>query len=168
MRCYLDEHNDKRIERMVMMGVPNHGAEMADLLRSNVLFKLIFGPAGKQLGINEGFIKKLPVPEFEFGVIAGARGKPSGFNPVVPGDDDGTVSLASTKLPGACDFVTVACLHSFIMNNADAITYTSHFLKTGQFRKEGKPQPIPHEKKADSEKGGEQESAPAKTKGIES
>ena len=145
VRCYLQEHNDDRIVRMVMLGVPNHGAEMADILRNNMLFKLIFGPAGKQLGIDEGFIKKLPVPEFEFGVIAGARGKEAGYNPLIPGDDDGTVSLASTKLPGASDFATVASLHSFIMNDADAIRYTSEFLKTGKFRKNGEKQPVPAE-----------------------
>jgi hypothetical protein len=142
VRCYLNDHKDERIERMVMLGVPNHGANMADLLKNNLLFKLIFGPAGKQLGINGGFIDSLPTPEFEFGIIAGARGKEKGFNPLIPGDDDGTVSVESTCLPGACDFATVPALHSFMMNHADTITYTRHFLKTGQFRKDGERKPI--------------------------
>lgn len=158
VRCYLQEHSDERIERMVMMGVPNRGAELADILRNNMLFKVIFGPSGKQLGIDGGFIEKLPIPEFEFGVIAGARGKEKGYNPLVPGDDDGTVSLASTRLPGACDFTTVSSLHSFIVNDADAIAYTSHFLKTGKFRKVGDPQPIPREDEPATAGDGETES----------
>ena len=145
VRCYLRKHGDDRIERMVMLGVPNHGANMADIFKNILLFKMIFGPAGRQLGINGGFIDSLPTPEFEFGVIAGARGKESGYNPLIPGDDDGTVSVESTRLPGACDFATVQCLHSFMMNHADTIAYTREFLKTGRFRADGKPQPIPKE-----------------------
>lgn len=160
VRCYLKEHRDERIERMVMLGVPNHGANMADILRNNLLFKVIFGPAGKQLGINGGFIDSLPTPEFEFGIIAGARGQEKGYNPLIPGDDDGTVSVDSTRLPGACDFTTVPALHSFMMNHADTITYTRHFLKTGQFKKDGEKQPIV---KKEGEKGragdGEKEKA---------
>jgi pimeloyl-ACP methyl ester carboxylesterase len=150
VRCYLKDHQDERIERMVMMGVPNHGANMADLLGNNLLFKMIFGPAGKQLGINGGFIDSLPTPEFEFGILAGARGKEKGFNFLIPGDDDGTVSVESTCLAGACDFATVPALHSFMMNHADAIAYTRHFLKTGQFRKDGEKRPI---EKKDCEQG---------------
>lgn len=145
VRCYLLDHADDRIERMVMLGVPNQGANMADILRNNLLFRLVFGPAGGQLGINAGFINSLPTPKWEFGVIAGARGKESGYNPLIPGDDDGTVSVESSRLPGACDFATVPCLHSFLMNHADTIAYTRHFLKTGQFRKDGEKQPIPQE-----------------------
>ena len=35
---------------MVMIGVPNLGAELADLLKQNFLFKTFYGPAGQQLG----------------------------------------------------------------------------------------------------------------------
>lgn len=142
VRCYLKDHKDERIERMVMLGVPNHGANMADILKNNLLFRLIFGPAGKQLGINGGYIDSLPTPEFEFGIIAGARGKDKGFNPLIPGDDDGTVSVESTCLAGASDFVTVQSLHSFMMSNADTITYTQNFLKSGQFKTDGEKRPI--------------------------
>lgn len=150
VRCYLKEHQDERIQRMVMLGVPNQGANMADIFRKNVLFKLIFGPAGKQLGINEGFIANLPTPKFEFGIIAGARGDEKGYNPLVPGDDDGTVSVESARLPGAADYAAVQCLHSFIMNHADTIKYTLNFLQKGQFRKDGEPQPIPCEEKTEA------------------
>ncbi len=169
VRCYLQKHNDDRIERMVMLGVPNRGAKMADIFKNILLFKMIFGPAGRQLGIDGGYIDSLPTPKFEFGVIAGARGKDAGYNPLIPGDDDGTVTVESTRLPGASDFATVECLHSFIMKNADAIAYTSKFLKTGRFRAEGDPRPIPisqedgdMEKKEEGEKGrlGEGEKQP--------
>ena len=157
VRSYLAKHQDDRIERMVMLGVPNRGAKMADLFKNNPLFKMIFGPAGRQLGINGGYIDSLPTPEFEFGVIAGARGKEAGYNPLIPGDDDGTVTVESTRLPGASDFAMVGCLHTFLMNNAESIAYTREFLKTGRFRTEGEKRPIPKEEEKEMGRGGDRE-----------
>jgi pimeloyl-ACP methyl ester carboxylesterase len=144
VRTYLVEHCDHRIQRMVMLGVPNYGANMANLMQSNPLFKLIYGPAGQQLVQGpEGFIAALPTPEFEFAVIAGARGTPDGWNPLIAGDDDGTVEVANTRLPGAADFMTVNQIHSFLMTNPDAIAATQRFLKTGALRESGEREPIP-------------------------
>ncbi len=141
VRALLDKHREDRFKRMVMMGVPNLGAQMADRVQELGLYKMLFGPAGQEL-ITNGMIDKLPTPRFEFGILSGCRGNEGGYNPLVPGDDDGTVSLASTRLPGATDFVTVNSLHSFIMDKKNAIEYTVRFLETGKFRKEGVPQPI--------------------------
>ena len=136
-----------------MRGVPNYGARMADHLKGNLLFRLIYGHAGQQLRSDpEGFISNLPVPKFEFGVIAGQAGTPRGFNPLVPGDDDGTVSVESTRLSGATDFATVRAGHSFLMFNSQVIEWTSRYLKHGHFRKDGSRQPIASEPKP---KGGD-------------
>lgn len=146
VRCYLMncEEPDPRVRRMVMLGVPNQGAGIADRVRRWPFYKVIYGPAGQQLVTDsEGLISKLPVPEFEFGILAGARGNPKGYNPLIPGDDDGTVELEHTKLPGAADFITVPALHSFLMTHNDAIQFTIHFLEHGQFRPEGDAHPIP-------------------------
>lgn len=147
VRHYLQqagEQADPRIRRMVMMGVPNRGARMANVMQKNLLFRWIFGPAGQQLVEDpEGFIARLPVPAFEFGIIAGARGTPAGWNPIIPGDDDGTVSVECTRLPGACDFIEVSALHSFIMGHDAAIEATLCFLKTGRFRENGPVDPVP-------------------------
>ncbi|MBT4866816.1 MAG: alpha/beta fold hydrolase [Planctomycetaceae bacterium] len=147
VRTYLDKHNDKRINRMVMMGVPNGGANMADRMRKNSLYRLIYGPAGQQLGSDpEGLIAKLPTPKFEFAIIAGGRNTLTGYNPLVPGDDDGTVSVTSARLPGATDFLLVPCMHTFMMNHEAVIDSTLRFLESGQLRKEGDPHPIPPKK----------------------
>lgn len=144
VRCYLSKHHDERIRRMVMLGVPNQGAEMANICQGLFAYRLLYGPAGAQLICGEdGLICGLPVPPFEFGVIAGARGTETGWNPLIPGDDDGTITVASTRLPGAADFATVRCLHSFLMNDDASVEYTVRFLETGRFRKEGEPQPVP-------------------------
>lgn len=145
-RCYLlnCEEPDPRIRRMVMLGVPNRGAGIADRVKSWPFYKAIYGPAGQQLVTDsEGLISRLPVPEFEFGILSGARGNAKGYNPLIPGDDDGTVELEHTKLPGAADFITVPALHSFLMNHQTAIRYTLHFLEQGQFCPDRDPHPIP-------------------------
>lgn len=157
VRSYLKKHKDKRIQRMVMLGVPNKGANMADRLAKTKFYKWFYGPAGKQLMTSKkkgnkekGFVDSLPTPSFEFGIIAGGRGNMKGYNPLIPGDDDGTVSVSSARLPGATDFILSHSLHSFLMFNDDVIQQTHRFLKEGHFRKNGKPHPIPKEKRASS------------------
>ncbi|GAB4161240.1 MAG: alpha/beta hydrolase [Planctomycetaceae bacterium] len=147
VRAYLINHRDKRIRRMVMLGVPNHGARMADTLKKNPLFRLVLGPAGQQLVSDpQGVINSLPIPDFEFGIVAGSRGTIKGYNPLIPGDDDGTVSVSSARLAGARDFITVKCLHSFLMSHPRTIEFTSRFLREGRFRKHGARHPIPQKK----------------------
>jgi pimeloyl-ACP methyl ester carboxylesterase len=144
VRAYLKEHRDPRIRRMVMLGVPNLGAHMADKVRGIWLYRAIFGPAGQQLVSDpEGLIAGLPTPDFEFGIIAGSGGTEAGYNLIIPGDDDGTVAVESTRLPGATDFIRVRGLHSFLMFQDDCIDYTLRFLKEGHFREEGEREPIP-------------------------
>ncbi len=144
-RAYLAKPADPRLKRLVMLGTPNSGADMADLLRdkANFLFKPLLGPAGQQLITDpNGLIGQLPIPKCEFAIIAGGRGG-NGFNPLIPGDDDGTVSVASTRLAGATDFLQVNSLHTLLMKSDEAINSTVRFLESGRLRAEGDPQPIP-------------------------
>ncbi|MEX0716704.1 MAG: alpha/beta fold hydrolase [Planctomycetaceae bacterium] len=149
VRACLAEHEDERLRRMVMIAVPNTGAHMADRMENGVLrgpFRLVMGEAGGQMVRDEeGFVRKLPIPEFEFGIIAGARGIDEGYNPLIPGDDDGTVAVESTKLPGAADFMMAHGLHSFLMNDETVVDAAVRFLQTGKFREKGDAQPIPRE-----------------------
>lgn len=155
VRSYLKKKADPRIKRLVMIGVPNQGADLADRLKQNPLYRAIFGPAGQQLiSDSTGYIASLPTPEFEFAIISGARGSLDGYNPLVPGDDDGTVAVLGTRLPGAADFITVRSLHAFLMSNDETIAYTLRFLSEGKLRDEGDPHPIPREDAANSIKPG--------------
>ncbi|MDB5347603.1 MAG: alpha/beta hydrolase [Schlesneria sp.] len=132
-RAYFAEHTDPRIKRIVMVGTPNHGAELADLLHQNYLVRAASGPGGRQLVTNrQGLIPSLPTPPCDFAVIAGARGNTAGWNPFIPGDDDGTVTVASTRLAGAVDFSTVKATHTLMLGNQDVIQQTIHFLREGQ------------------------------------
>ncbi len=144
VRSMLAKSKDPRIKRMVMLGVPNKGAELADSLSKNVLYKAIYGPAGQQLVTGDkNFIGQLPIPDFEFGVVAGSKGNDKGYNPLIPGDDDGTVALSSTRLSGATDFVTRSVLHSFLMSDKKCVEHAVRFIQSGKFREDGATRPIP-------------------------
>lgn len=143
VRTMLRHDRDPRLTRMVMLGTPNTGAQMADLLRHWRSFKFLYGLAGQQLVSDvDGYIAGLPTPDFEFAVIAGGRGNSTGFNPLIPGDDDGTVTVDCTRLPGASDFVVVRSIHALLPRNRDAMAQAVRFLKTGRLQAEEEPQPI--------------------------
>ena len=142
-RAYFAKHHDPRIKRVVMLGTPNQGAELADLLQSNLLIRAASGPGGRQLVTNpDGLIPTLPAPKCEFAVIAGARGKPSGWNPFIPGDDDGTVTVESTMLPGATDFSMVNVTHTRMLGNRETIDQALRFLLEGRLCADRPCQPI--------------------------
>ena len=146
-RAYRAKHCDARLNRLVLVGSPQNGAELADFMldKANLIFKPIFGPAGQQLITDQaGFLAKLPKPDVEFAVIAGGHA-PNGYNPLIPGDDDGIVSVASTRLAGAADYLYVEALHLALNRNATTHAATVRFLQTGKLREEGEPQPIPRE-----------------------
>ena len=146
LRSYLSQHEEPRFRKAVMLGVPNKGAEIADTLKRNPLFKVILGPAGQQLVTDkEGLIPQLPSPNFPFGVIAGGKAGERGFNPVLKGDNDTTVTVASTRLPGAADFILLPVIHSFLMNDARSVDATRRFFSEGRFLADREPQPIPRD-----------------------
>ena len=134
-RAYFAEHHDPRLHRVVMLATPNHGAELADLVHQIFLVRAAAGPGGRQLVTDaKGLIPSLPVPKCEFAIIAGARNNPAGWNPLIPGDDDGTVTVASTRLVGAADFSTVHAPHTSILRNRAAIEQTLRFLSEGRLQ----------------------------------
>lgn len=129
---------DARIKRFVMLAPPNHGSLLAYAAGENVVFQALTGEAGQELGRAWAQLEeKLAVPRVEFGVIAGGRGDDKGFNPLLPGDDDGTVTVAGTRLAGARDFAVVPVMHSFIMADGQVLDYTLRFLREGRFTDEG-------------------------------
>lgn len=143
LRAFVMQHKEPRFRRAVMLGVPNKGAQIADFLKKNPLFKAVMGPAGQQLVTGkDSLIDKLPAPDFEFGVLAGGKSAARGYNPLLPGDNDSTVTVASTRLPGASDFILLPVIHSFLMTEKKAVGATRNYLKSGQFDLNRERQPI--------------------------
>jgi len=123
-----------RMGRFVMLAPPNHGSLAAVTFAENGVFKALAGKSGQELGGEWAKLQgKLATPEFEFGILAGGRNNDIGYNPLLPGDDDGTVSVASTRLAGASDFLVLPVLHSSIIYDTKVMECTLRFLEQGHF-----------------------------------
>lgn len=120
--------------RVVMLSPPNKGSQVADFLRDWSLFKLLMGPSGQEIGTGPGSIpNKLGPVAFELGVITGDVS----FNPftslLIPGPDDGKVSVENARVKGMKDFIVMPHSHTFIMNSPEVIDQVILFLQTGHF-----------------------------------
>jgi triacylglycerol lipase len=125
---------DLCIGRVVMLSPPNHGSEIVDKLGKLSLFRMINGPAGLELGTHSRSVpQSLGEPNFQLGVVTGNRSINLLLSRLIPGEDDGKVSLASAKLAAMKDFVVIRSSHPFIMKNKQAIAQSLHFLQDGTF-----------------------------------
>lgn len=139
VRAYLKDHHLENLGRVVMLSPPNHGTEVVDRLRTNSLFKALTGPAGQQLGTAPTSVpNSLGPAEFELGVIAGSKSINPLFSLWIAGTNDGTVSIASSKVTGMDDFLVVHHSHYFIMKSREVIEQVIFFLENGRFDKPSK------------------------------
>ncbi|AFJ01322.1 Lipase [Methylophaga frappieri] len=135
VRCLARQHPSLILGHVVMLAPPNQGSEIVDRLAKWSLFSQLIGPAGQQLSTHEGALPAaLGKASFNAGIIAGDRAGLCLFSRYLPKPHDGKVSVASTKLVGMCDSITVRRSHTFIMNSAEVQQQTHHFLKHGQFK----------------------------------
>lgn len=133
-RAIIKRHRPENLGRVVMLGTPNQGSEVADFLHNNVLFQNFYGPAGMQLLTDQRGIANILGPvDFDLGIIAGTRSIDPFSSIVLPGRDDGKVTVERTKLKGMKDHVVLPTTHTFMMMNNRVIAQTEHFLKHGAF-----------------------------------
>ncbi len=129
------EHQQIKIGRVVMLSPPNQGSEVVDKLGTWGLFEWINGPAGKQLGTTEEAVpNQLGPATFELGIITGNRSINLILSTLIPGPDDGKVSIKNAQLDGMQDFLVVGQTHPFIMANDTVQSQTLHFLQNGHFQ----------------------------------
>lgn len=124
----------QELGRVVMLGPPNQGSELVDVLGQLDLFEYFNGPAGVQLGTGDGSLPKdLPSVKYQVGVIAGKRSLNPVASALLPGQDDGKVSVASTHVAGERDHLVLPVTHTFLMNNPIVIAQTRYFIEQGAF-----------------------------------
>ncbi|MGI3899473.1 MAG: esterase/lipase family protein [Janthinobacterium lividum] len=135
-RVYLARNRPARLGRVVMLGTPNGGSEVADALRGCPLYRLVFGPAGQQLVTTPDEVLRLSFGEvdYDLGVLAGDRPLiPLAAGLLLPGPNDGKVTVASTRLLGMADHCTVRTSHTRLVSHPEAIAATLRFLRHGRF-----------------------------------
>ena len=116
---------------------------VAAALAENELFTVIAGPSGQELGKTwSDLAARLATPQCEFGIIAGGRQDGRGYNPLLSGDNDAVVTVASTQLAGAADFRVVPTIHMLLMDDPTVIQYTLRFLQHGYFISPQQRQPL--------------------------
>lgn len=136
VRQFLQTHTLPSSSRIVMLSPPNRGSEIVDKFKHRWWFKLINGSAGQVLGTgNLSLPNSLKPVDAEIGIITGNRSSDPWFSYIIPGENDGKVSVASARLSEMKDFEVVKVGHTFIMNNSNVIEQIICFLKKGKFQK---------------------------------
>jgi len=134
-RVYVASHRPSRLGRVVMLGTPNGGSEVADLLQRSPLYRGFYGPAGLQLTTKQDdTLALLPPVDYAVGIVAGTRAlDPIAWRFVLPRPNDGRVSVARSKLAGMADHIAIKATHTGLPYHRLAIRQTIAFLSEGRF-----------------------------------
>ncbi len=134
VRQFLKSRHPANLGRVVMLGPPNQGSEVVDKIGDWRAFNALNGPAGQQLGTGPDSVpNKLGPVDFELGVIAGDWSINWINSLMIPGPDDGKVSVERTKVAGMKAHRIVHVTHPYLMKDDQVIRQTVHFLRHGQF-----------------------------------
>jgi len=135
-RVYIARYRPKDLGRVVMLGTPNSGSEIADRLGHFRAYRAFFGPAGQQLGTrrDEAVSVLFPPVDYPVGIIAGNRSIYPIVSTFLPKPHDGRVSVANTKLDGMKDHIVIRTSHPWLVRNSVAIEQAIAFLVEGKFK----------------------------------
>ncbi len=117
--------------RLVLIGSPIAGSAMARTLRHLPGYETLLGKCGISLTQSREAPASLAR---DVAVIAGGTGG-RGFNPLLIGDNDFTVTVAETRLPDAASLL-VRAVHNALPKRPEVVAATLDFL-------DGKPLPAP-------------------------
>ena len=136
-RVYIARHRPKRLGRVVMLGTPNSGSEIADRLKNFGPYRAFFGPAGQQLGTqrDDAINALFPPLDYPVGIVAGNRSIDPLAGKMLPKPHDGRVSVENTRINGMADHVLVDTSHPWLVRNSVAVAQTIAFLQDGTFVK---------------------------------
>jgi pimeloyl-ACP methyl ester carboxylesterase len=135
VRSYLSHRPEEHQGRVVMLSPPSQGSEIIDAFSDSDLLRSILGPAALLLGTDSvGIANQLEPVRFSLGVITGNRSLDPVGSWLIPGPDDGKVSVDRAAVEGAVDFMVLPATHTFIMNRSDVAEQVVHFLRHGRFQ----------------------------------
>lgn len=128
----LREFAEIPVGRVVLLGVPVAGNEVARTLAQMRILKTLLG---KSIGEWLGQINRPDILNSEIGVIAGNKSRGAGRLFVhIPRPNDGVVTVAESALVGAKDSIVLNVSHSGMLLSRQVAAQIGAFLKTGVFR----------------------------------
>jgi pimeloyl-ACP methyl ester carboxylesterase len=138
IRAFLRNQVPINLGKVVMIGTPNHGSEVADFLKSFPPFRYLYGPAGQQLVTDQkAFASIFANDGFDLGIIAGDAARNPILDCIIGQPSDGKVSVESTKLACAKDHFVVHSNHTLLPHNRRVWEQTTVFLRNGKFDRSG-------------------------------
>lgn len=134
VRQYLQHRDIVGLHRVVMLGPPSQGSQVADFVDGFDILEPITPRAVEQLGTGTDSVpRRLGPAHFELGIIAGTANR-RGMLPGVPDQPgDGTVTVEETIVPGMLDFLELPVSHTFMMWDRRVLHQVAHFLERGYF-----------------------------------
>ena len=134
VRYYLKTYPMENIGRVVMLSPPNQGSKVVDFLKDQTTIRKIMGPAFDQLSTDpNGFVNTLGDVDGEVGIITGTRSINWINSIIIPGEDDGKVSVDRARLKNMKDFLVVKRTHPLIMNADEVLDAVVYFIENGNF-----------------------------------
>lgn len=136
LRALLASDRPDNLGRVVMLGTPHGGSELADLLHRLHLHPVVLNRAGPVLrtwrdSSTEALLGKVDYP---LGIVAGDRP----FNAHIPrfvfrAPNDGKVSVAATHCSGQSDHLVLPVAHTAMIYSRPVAQQVVHFLRHGAF-----------------------------------
>jgi pimeloyl-ACP methyl ester carboxylesterase len=136
VRDYLSRRVVRGLGRVVLMGTPNRGTRHGNrAMRIAPRLKRVFRSLPDLSEPGPEIAPPLNDPAPEVGIIAGTRPDPV-RKLLLPGDNDGLVTLESARGVEAKDEILIPCPHEWIHWRLDTVKAIVSFLETGKFRTE--------------------------------
>ncbi|MCC2646219.1 MAG: alpha/beta fold hydrolase [Rickettsiaceae bacterium] len=134
---FIETHQVPNLGNVVFIASPIKGSDISAKLSKNSFFRLIFGPAAADLSTESDFVKSLKEEIFyPLGIItASISHNPLTSLFLLPGPNDGTVTLASTRIKGIADHIIINANHNSIINLEETHKQVLSFLKNRSFKK---------------------------------
>ena len=136
IRALLQRERPAQLGHVVMLGTPNAGSEVADFCDEWAVLRPILGKAAPALVTRRSAaVDALFGPvDYSLGVVAGDwRAPVQALSRLIPGPNDGKVSVASTRLAEATDHIVLPLSHTLLLYHAEAHRQVGHFLAHGRF-----------------------------------
>lgn len=135
LREFLRENDlRERAGRAVLLGPPNQGSEVVDLIGGWWPLKRILGPAAGQLRTSaDSYIHRLGPAPLELGVLMGDLALIPFFRGLL-GPSDGIVRVEGGRIDGMRDFLVLPVDHTTMMWRDPVMEQVEEFLRHGRFR----------------------------------